>query len=195
MTDWEQRSKENDIKIHKLEERINDLELEMKAEEVGQAGANQLIQERLEKLESSQCPHLKVGIATLNTKDMYCIHHSIFKEEAKEEIFQIIQRSKKKGCIGGKEKIEPLVKDSECERLNEEKWSLEKEISIRDKEIERLKSENYISREDMLKSCEQCIYKTIIAQALEYIKSMVKGMDVYGKTVAEITIKKLEGSK
>ena len=139
MTDWEQRSKENDIKIHKLEERINDLELEMKAEEVGQAGANQLIQERLEKLESSQCPHLKVGIATLNTKDMYCIHHSIFKEEAKEEIFQIIQRSKKKGCIGGKEKIEPLVKDSECERLNEEKWSLEKEISIRDKEIERLK--------------------------------------------------------
>ena len=46
------KTKENDIKIHKLEERINDLELEMKAEEVGQAGANQLIQERLEKLEA-----------------------------------------------------------------------------------------------------------------------------------------------
>ena len=60
-------------------------------------------------------------------------------------------------------------------------------------EIERLKSENYISIDDMLKSCEQCIYKTIIAQALEYINSNHKQ---YQTATYDIRIKEiLEGKR
>ena len=62
-------------------------------------------------------------------------------------------------------------------------------------EIERLKSENYISREDMLKSCEQCIYKTIIAQALEYINIYIDIKDEWNKFMVETLKKILEGER
>ena len=60
-------------------------------------------------------------------------------------------------------------------------------------EIERLKSENYISIDDMLKSCEQCIYKTIIAQALEYINIYIDIKDEWNKFMVETLKKILEG--
>jgi len=101
----------------------------------------QILKERIEKLESFLLPTKEKHCTKCihwNGSNSQCKCRYKDKWEDKPKDSEITMAgSLSVSLMRAREEIERLTE--KCERLNEEKWSLEKEISIRDNAIARLK--------------------------------------------------------